>query len=90
MIASGGNAGLAAACAARRLNCRCTVFIPEGVSASTLDLLRSEEAEVIVGGAFYAEALKAAGEMIAKDPNGCVLEATWYSEISFLTGPPEA
>lgn len=72
VIASGGNAGLAAACAARSLNLRCTVFIPDGVAQSTLDLLGQENAEVIVGGQQYSEALKGAKEMVDKDPNACV------------------
>lgn len=68
VIASGGNAGLAVACAASRYDLKCTVFIPTGVSESTLALLKREKAEVVVGGAFYAEAHRAAGELVAKDP----------------------
>jgi L-serine/L-threonine ammonia-lyase len=67
VIASGGNAGLAAACAAQILGLRCTVFIPEGVTKSTLQLLEGEKAEVIMIGRHYAEALKAAKEMVAKN-----------------------
>jgi len=68
VIASGGNAGLAAACAARTLGLRCSVFIPEGATKSTLQLLEGEKAEVIVTGRHYAEALKVAQEMVEKDP----------------------
>lgn len=68
VIASGGNAGLAAACAARTLGLRCSVFIPEGVTKSALQMLEREKAEVIVIGRHYAEAFKAAKEMVAKDP----------------------
>lgn len=75
VAASGGNAGLAAACAARRLGCRCTVFIPEGVAESTLKVLRDEDAEVVIIGKFYAEALKAAVEMTKKDPRALLVEA---------------
>ncbi|EAU88116.2 hypothetical protein CC1G_03788 [Coprinopsis cinerea okayama7 len=75
VISSGGNAGLAAACAARRYNLRCTVFIPEGVAPSTLALLKQEKAEVVVGGKVYAEAAKAAAEMAASDPNAVVVQA---------------
>jgi len=67
VIASGGNAGLAAACAARAYGLKCSVFIPEGVAKSTLDLLRLEKADVIVVGRFYAEALNAAREYVAKE-----------------------
>ena len=66
VIASGGNAGLAAACAARTLGLRCSVFIPEGATKSTMQLLEGEKAEVIVIGRHYAEAFKAAEEMVAK------------------------
>jgi L-serine/L-threonine ammonia-lyase len=69
VIASGGNAGLAAACAARSLALRCTVFIPEGAAKYTLKLLRGENAEVIVGGRQYSEALKAANKLVAKESN---------------------
>lgn len=68
VIASGGNAGLAAACAAKTLNLKCTVFIPEGVSTSTLKLLGREGAEVIVGGRQYSDALNSASELVVKDP----------------------
>lgn len=67
-MASGGNAGLAGACAARVLGVKCTVFIPEGVVPSTLARLRKENAEVVVTGRFYAEALSAARNEIATDP----------------------
>lgn len=69
VIASGGNAALAAACAAHILQVKCTVFIPEGVTKSTLDLLKRESAEVVVTGRFYAEALEAAKQVVATDSN---------------------
>jgi L-serine/L-threonine ammonia-lyase len=69
VIASGGNAGLAAACAARILQVRCTVYIPEGVTESTLALLKQEETEVVVIGRFYAEALNAAKQVVKTDSN---------------------
>jgi L-serine/L-threonine ammonia-lyase len=68
VIASGGNAGLAAACAARALDLKCTVFIPNGVTQSTLEILTREQAEVIVGGRQYSEALKSAKELVANHP----------------------
>ena len=69
VIASGGNAGLAAACSARRLGLRCTIFIPDGAAASTLELFKQENAGVVVGGRFYAEALNAARVLVAKEPH---------------------
>ena len=69
VIASGGNAGLAAACAARELGVRCTVFLPHGVSRPTLDFMRAQGAEVVIRGSFYLEALEAAREAVAAEPN---------------------
>jgi len=69
VIASGGNAGLAAACAARVLKVKCTVYIPEGVTEGTLALLKQEGAEVVVIGRFYAEASEAAQRAAATDVN---------------------
>jgi L-serine/L-threonine ammonia-lyase len=68
IVPSGGNAGLAGACAARVLGVKCTVFIPEGVAPSTLTLLKQENAEVVVTGHFYAEAMSAAQHVVAADP----------------------
>ncbi|EKM82988.1 hypothetical protein AGABI1DRAFT_69092 [Agaricus bisporus var. burnettii JB137-S8] len=75
VVASGGNAGLAGACAARVLGVKCTVFIPEGVVPSTLARLRKENAEVVVTGRFYAEALSAARNEIATDPAAVLVPA---------------
>ncbi|PPQ89084.1 hypothetical protein CVT25_006456 [Psilocybe cyanescens] len=75
VIASGGNAGLAAACAAKSLGLKCSVFIPEGVTESTLALLKREGAEVIVGGRQYSDALKSAGELVAKEPHAVMVPA---------------
>ncbi|KAH9483729.1 Serine dehydratase-like [Psilocybe cubensis] len=75
VIASGGNAGLAAACAAKSLGLKCSVFIPEGVTATTLALLKREGAEVIVGGRQYSEALKRAEELVAKEPHAVMVPA---------------
>ncbi|CAA7262035.1 unnamed protein product [Cyclocybe aegerita] len=64
VIASSGNAGLAAACVSRSLGFRCTVFLPDGAADNTLGLLNREKAEVVVGGRIYAEALKEAKELV--------------------------
>ncbi|KAF7338500.1 PALP domain-containing protein [Mycena venus] len=75
VIASGGNAGLAAACAARTLEVRCTVYIPDGAARSTVDLLKRENAEVVVGGNHYAEALRAAEQVVAAQENAVMVPA---------------
>ncbi|KAF8212480.1 tryptophan synthase beta subunit-like PLP-dependent enzyme [Mycena galopus ATCC 62051] len=75
VIASGGNAALAAACAARSLEVRCSVYIPDGAAQSTLELLRGQSAEVVVGGKHYAEALRAAQQVVAVEENAVMIPA---------------
>ena len=62
VIASGGNAGIAVAHAARTLGARCEVFVPESSSAAKRAKLAELGAVVSVGGASYAEALAASLE----------------------------
>lgn len=72
ITASGGNAGLAAACAAKALNVRCTIYVTNDVSSSTLAFLKREEADVVVGGDRYIHALHSAQADVAADELGCV------------------
>ena len=58
-IASGGNAGIAAATAARALGVRCEVFVPELTTAAKRERLAALGAQVVVGGAAYVDALAA-------------------------------
>ncbi|KAK7041412.1 catabolic L-serine/threonine dehydratase [Paramarasmius palmivorus] len=101
IIASGGNAGYAAACAARTLQVKCTVYIPEGVAQKTLELLREQEAEVVIIGKFYLEALNAAKEATSKESNAVMVpayddplvwegHASMISEISMELKKPDA
>ena len=53
---SGGNAGLAVAYAGRRMSVPVTVVVPETTSARARQLLRQEDAEVVVHGASWHEA----------------------------------
>src|SRR5689334_3650577 len=53
---SGGNAGLAVAYAGRLLETPVTVVVPETATERALELLRMEEAEVVVHGASWQEA----------------------------------
>ena len=69
IIASSGNAGLAAACAAGVLKLRCTVFLPHGVGQSTIGFMRKVGAEVDIGGTCYPEALERAQEAVAAETN---------------------
>ncbi|MGI5353203.1 serine/threonine dehydratase [Streptomyces sp. CA-250714] len=65
-IASGGNAGLACAWAARGLGVPATVFLPETAPQLKIDRLRSYGAEVRLAGVEYADAA-AACEAFAAD-----------------------
>lgn len=58
-IASGGNAGLACAWAARQQGVRATVFVPENAPAVKVARLRGYGADVRLVGTEYAEALTA-------------------------------
>ena len=69
IIASGGNAGLAAAFAAKAIEVRCTVFLPEGASQGTLGVLNGAGAKVIMVGKCYQQTLEHAKEAAASDSN---------------------
>ncbi|MDP3759765.1 MAG: threonine/serine dehydratase [Ramlibacter sp.] len=58
-VASGGNAGIATAAAAKALGVKCEVFVPTVSSPMKQAKLRELGAEVVVTGAVYAEALEA-------------------------------
>ena len=59
IVASGGNAGIATAAAARVLGVACEVFVPEVSTAAKRVRLAEMGAQVVVSGATYAEALLA-------------------------------
>ncbi|MDD0815832.1 threonine/serine dehydratase [Curvibacter sp. HBC28] len=59
IVASGGNAGIATAAAARALGVRCEVFVPEVSPEAKRKKLRELGADVVVTGAVYAEAYQA-------------------------------
>ena len=59
IVASGGNAGIATAAAARALGVKCEVFVPAISSTAKQARLRELGAEVVVTGAAYADALQA-------------------------------
>ncbi|KAG5727582.1 L-serine dehydratase [Termitomyces sp. T112] len=102
IVASGGNAGLAVACAANALNVKSSVYLPSGAAQSTLDILRRQGAEVIVTGRFYAEALQAAQAHVNREHHAVLApaydhEVLWeghgsmVSEISSqLSSKPDA
>jgi threonine dehydratase len=59
VVASGGNAGIAVATAARALGVRCEVFLPAISSPAKQAALAALGAQVVVQGAAYADALAA-------------------------------
>ena len=59
VVASGGNAGIATAAAARALGVPCQVFLPEVAGEAKRARLRALGAEVVLAGAVYADALQA-------------------------------
>ena len=59
IVASGGNAGIATAAAAKALGVKCEVFVPTVSSAMKQAKLRELGAQLVVTGAVYAEALEA-------------------------------
>jgi threonine dehydratase len=59
IVASGGNAGIATAAAAKALGVQCEVFVPTISSPAKQARLRELGAEVVVTGAAYSEALQA-------------------------------
>jgi threonine dehydratase len=59
IVASGGNAGIATAAAAKALGVKCEVFVPTVCSAAKQARLQSLGAQVVVTGAVYADALEA-------------------------------
>jgi threonine dehydratase len=59
IIASGGNAGIACAQAANALGVPCEVYVPELCPPAKQQKLAALGAKVVVGGAFYPQALQA-------------------------------
>ncbi|MBI2771998.1 MAG: threonine/serine dehydratase [Burkholderiales bacterium] len=59
IVASGGNAGIATAAAAKSLGVKCEVFVPTVCSPAKQAKLRELGAELVVTGAVYGEALAA-------------------------------
>jgi threonine dehydratase len=63
--ASGGNHGAAVAYAARMLGVRARIFVPEIASPAKVAVIRSHGAEVMIGGARYADAQEACDRSVA-------------------------
>ena len=83
IIASGGNAGIAVAAAARALGVRCEVFVPEVSPEAKRARLRALGAEVVVVGAAYSEALEAC---VARQQATGALQAHAYDQPEVVAG----
>ena len=66
VAASGGNHGAAVAYAAMKLGHKASIFVPEVSPPAKLERIRGYGAELVVGGARYAEALAASEEFAEK------------------------
>lgn len=64
--ASGGNHGAAAAYAASQLGVKARIFVPEISSPAKIAVIRSHGAEVVIGGARYADAQEACDRFVAE------------------------
>ncbi|UVK40296.1 threonine/serine dehydratase [Mesorhizobium sp. AR10] len=83
VAASGGNHGAAVAYAAMRLGHKATIFVPEVSPPAKLERIRSYGADLVVGGARYAEAL-AASESFAQKTGALQIHA--FNQEETLVG----
>ncbi len=83
IVASGGNAAIAVATAARALGVRCEVFVPEIASPAKLAALAALDARVVVGGAAYADALAAC---VARQRETGALVCHAYDQAEVVAG----
>jgi threonine dehydratase len=83
IVASGGNAGIATAAAARALGVRCEVFVPATSPEAKRARLRDLGAEVVVGGTAYADALEAC---LARQATTGALLTHAYDQPEVLAG----
>jgi threonine dehydratase len=64
--ASGGNHGAAVAYAARQLGAKARIFVPEIAAPAKVAVIRAHGAEVVIGGARYADAQEACDLYVAE------------------------
>ncbi|WP_332775189.1 threonine/serine dehydratase [Polaromonas sp.] len=83
IVASGGNAGIATAAAAKALGVRCEVFVPQVSSPAKRAKLAALGAQVVVTGAAYFEALQAC--LVRQQETGALLTHA-YDQPEVLTG----
>ncbi|MEP6791410.1 MAG: threonine/serine dehydratase [Ramlibacter sp.] len=83
IVASGGNAGIATAAAAKALGVKCEVFVPTVSSPAKQARLRELGAEVVVTGAAYSQALEAC---IARQQQTGALMTHAYDQPEVVAG----
>jgi threonine dehydratase len=83
VIASGGNAGIAVATAARAMGVPCEVFIPELASAAKRQALAALQAKVTIAGAAYADAL--AASLLRQKQTGALLMHA-FDQVEVVVG----
>jgi threonine dehydratase len=83
IVASGGNAGIATAAAAKALGVKCEVFVPTVSSPAKQAKLRELGAQVVVTGAAYADALQAC---LARQQETGALLTHAYDQPEVVTG----
>ncbi|KZW00933.1 tryptophan synthase beta subunit-like PLP-dependent enzyme [Exidia glandulosa HHB12029] len=80
VIASGGNAAIAVACAAKAVGARCSTFMPLGTSAAVVAYVERQGADVRLEGVEYIHALEGAQKFVEDDPDGCVMVPAYDHE----------
>ncbi len=83
IIASGGNAGIAVATAARAMGVPCEVFLPELASPAKRQALAALGARVVVQGAVYVEAFEAC---LARQRDSGALLMHAYDQTEVVAG----
>jgi len=83
VAASGGNHGVAVACAADRLGIPATIFVPTVSSPVKVDRIRAYHADVVITGDRYADALEASEAFAAKSE---ALPIHAYDQVETLLG----
>lgn len=71
VAASGGNAGYAAAYAARQLGMKATIFVPKVTKQVFIDYIKSQGATVVIYGENFSEASVRAQEFIKEQTEKC-------------------
>jgi threonine dehydratase len=83
VVASGGNAGIATAAAAKALGVKCEVFVPTVCGPAKQARLRELGAQVVVTGDVYAEALQAC--LTRQQRTGALLTHA-YDQLEVVAG----